>query len=476
MSNAFDVIVIGAGPGGYVCAIRAAQLGLKTAIVEKRMSDGAKDATLGGTCLNVGCIPSKALLDSSEHFYNATHHFKEHGIILKDKPGVDMPNMLKRKAGIVKNLTGGIGYLMKKNKITVLSGHGRLGADENTVIVTDADGGDQSYTAKDVVLAMGSVPVELPFLPFDGEHIISSTEALELDAVPEKLLVVGGGVIGLELGSVYARLGAEVTVVEFMDNIAAGFEDEFAKGLQKCLAKIGMKFELGCKVTGAETAGDVTTVHAENKKGEAVSFTANKVLVAVGRRPLSESAGLDAAGVTTDERGRIPVNEHYQTNKPHVYALGDLTAGPMLAHKAEEEGVAVAEIIAGQKGHVDLDLIPGVIYTWPELATVGQSEQVLKEAGRNLKVGRFPFAVNGRAMASGDTDGFVKVVADADTDALLGVTILGPRASDLIAEAVTVMAFGGTAEDIALICHAHPTFSEAVKEAALDALGRVLHS
>ena len=380
MNDTYDVVVIGAGPGGYVSAIRAAQLGLKVAIIEKRGNEGPKagsKAVFGGTCLNVGCIPSKALLDSSEHYHNAVHNFAEHGIKLKESPTIDVSAMLKRQSKIVGNLTGGIDYLMKKNKISTFYGTGSL-IDANNVLVSTEAGETQSLAAKNIILAMGSVPVELPFMPNDGACIVSSTEALRFDEVPKQLVVVGGGVIGLELGSVWARLGSEVTVIEFLDNIAAGYEADVCKALQKSLEAIGMTFHLSTKVTGCTTKNGVATVSAETKDGKPLSFPANKVLIAVGRRPLSESASIENAGVQLDERKRIIVNDKFQTSCPNIYAIGDLVEGPMLAHKAEEEGVAVAENIAGKHGHVDHNLIPKVVYTWPELSSVGKDITELK--------------------------------------------------------------------------------------------------
>ncbi|MDA3959531.1 MAG: dihydrolipoyl dehydrogenase [Planctomycetota bacterium] len=470
----FDLIVIGAGPGGYVCAIRAAQLGLSVAIVEKRAADAKKGPSLGGTCLNVGCIPSKALLDSSERFHDAGHALAAHGIKV-GKPKLDLATMLKRKDKVVSDLTGGIGMLMKKNKITVLAGTGTV-VNGDTAAVTDAAGERTEYGAESIVLAAGSVPIELPFMPFDHERIVSSDQAINFPEVPNKLVVVGGGVIGLELGQVWARLGAEVTVVEFLDRIAPGFDLDVTKQLQRSLSKLGITFQLSTKVTGATVTKTGVTVATEDSAGTALSLEADRVLVAVGRRPCSETLGLEAAGVALTAKGRVQVDHDFQTNVPGVYAIGDLIDGPMLAHKAEEDGVALAEKLAGKPGHVDYDLIPGVVYTHPELATIGLGIDAAKERGIAVKTGSFSFMANGRAKAADDTTGLVRIVADATTDKLLGCTILGPRASDLIMEAGTIMAFGGSAEDLALICHAHPTFSEAVKEAALDSQGRVIHS
>ena len=471
--SSFDLIVIGAGPGGYVCAIRAAQLGMKVAIVEMRGSDG-KAPLLGGTCLNVGCIPSKALLDSSEHFYMARDHFAEHGIKV-GTPKIDVPAMMKRKEGVVGALVGGIAGLMKKNKVTVISGRGEV-VGTGSVKVTAADGSTSGYNAKHIVLAMGSTPIEIPSLAVDGENIVTSDHAIAFDKVPKKLVVVGGGVIGLELGSVWARLGAEVDVVEFLPQICPFLDGDVAKTLQRTLAKQGLKFHLSTKVTASEVTKKGTKLTAENAKGEAVTFEADKVLVCVGRRPVIESAGLDSAGIALTERKRVQVDGNFKTSLEGVYAIGDLIDGPMLAHKAEEEGVAIAEILAGHANTLDHHLIPNVVYTEPEVATVGITEAQAKEQGKAINIGKFNFAANGRARAASATDGFVKIIADKETDKILGAAIIGARASDLLAEIVAVMAFGGASEDIARICHSHPTFSEAVKEAALDTLGRVLHS
>ncbi|MBA2479777.1 MAG: dihydrolipoyl dehydrogenase [Planctomycetes bacterium] len=465
----FDLIIVGSGPGGYVCAIRAAQLGLSVAIVEKR-ADGGKPR-LGGTCLNVGCIPSKALLDSSEHFTNATKHFADHGIDV-GKPAIDVARMMKRKDKVVGSLVDGIAFLMKKNRVTVLSGTGRL-ISAGVVDVTAADGTTERHQAKHVVLAMGSVPVALPFLTYDGSTIVSSDQAIAFDRVPEKLLVVGGGVIGLELGSVWARLGSDVTVIEFLPQICPFLDADVARELQKVLTRQGLKFHLETKVSGVEMRGGKPTLVASDSAGKAMSFPGDKVLVSVGRRPFSD--GLEQAGIALDERKRVKTDHDFRTNLPGVYAIGDLIAGPMLAHKAEEEGIALAELLAGQKNVIDHALIPNVVYTWPEVATIGITEADARSQKREVRVGRFAFAANGRAKAAGDTDGFVKIIADAKTDRVLGAAILGPRASDLLAEITAVMAFGGSSEDIARTCHAHPTFSEAVKEAALDCLGRVIH-
>ena len=480
MSNSntktFDVIVIGAGPGGYVAAIRAAQLGMKTAIIEKRN-------TLGGTCLNIGCIPSKALLDSSEFFARAKHEGSEHGVVSKEL-SLDLAAMQKRKDGVVEKLVSGVSTLMKKNKITVFSGTGRLekagggdGTPPHPVVVTADNGEETRLEGANVVIASGSVPQELPFLPFDGERIVSSTEALAFDTVPKKLLVVGAGAIGLELGSVWARLGAEVDVIEILPEILAGWDSATAKAVRRELSKQGLTFNLETKVTGVDTSKKKqVTLEAESKDGTAVKFEGDKVLVAVGRRPYAESLGLEAAGVEMEENGRrINIDEHFETSVPGVYAIGDVVRGAMLAHKAEDEGVAVAETIAGKPGHVNYDAIPNVVYTWPEVAAVGKSEDELKEEGHSYRKGQFPFAANGRALGMGAPAGFVKIMADSETDRVLGATIVGPYASDLISEIVTVVEFGGSSEDIARTVHAHPTLPEAVREAALAVDKRSIH-
>ncbi len=465
----FDLIVIGAGPGGYVCAIRAAQLGMKVAIVEKRAVGGKP--RLGGTCLNVGCIPSKALLDSSEHFTNATKHFAAHGIEV-GKPSIDVARMMKRKDQVVGSLVDGVSFLMKKNGITVLVGTGSTQG-RGAVTVTGADGVATGHAAKHIVLAMGSVPIELPFLRYDGKAVVSSDQAIAFERVPGKLLVVGGGVIGLELGSVWSRLGAQVTVIEFLPQICPFLDADVAKELTKVLTKQGLAFHLETKVTGVQLTDGKPTLTATDKAGKALTFAGDAVLVSVGRRPLSD--GLEAAGFALDEKKRVKIDLDFRTNIPGVYAIGDLVPGPMLAHKAEEEGVALAEVLAGQSNTLDHHLIPNVVYTWPEVATVGMTESDAQAKGIAVRIGRYPFGPNGRAKAAGEPDGFVKILADAKTDKVLGAAIIGPRASDLLAEITAVMAFGGASEDIARTCHAHPTFSEAVKEAALDCLGRVLH-
>lgn len=465
----YDVVVIGSGPGGYVSAIRCAQLGLKTAVIEKYN-------TFGGTCLNVGCIPSKALLDSSEHFHNAAHTFTTHGIELKDL-AVNMPQMIARKNDVVAQNTAGITYLFKKNKIDSFEGLGSF-VDKNTIKITKNDGSSEQITAKNVIIATGSKPTSLPFLPIDKKRIITSTEALNITEVPKHIVVIGGGVIGLELGSVYARLGAKVSVVEFLPSIIATMDAGLGKELQRVLKKsLGMEFFMNHKVTGASVEGETVKVTADNAKGEQVKFEADYCIVAVGRTAYTEGLGLENIGIKAEERdNKIPVNEHLETTVPGVYAIGDVIKGAMLAHKAEDEGVYVAERIVGQKPHINYNLIPGVVYTWPEVASVGYTEEQLKTNGTKYKAGSFPFKASGRAKASMDTDGFVKVLADANTDEILGVHIIGPRAADMIAEAVVAMEFRASAEDIARICHAHPTYTEALKEAAMAATeNRAIH-
>ncbi|MFN5335641.1 MAG: dihydrolipoyl dehydrogenase [Bacteroidota bacterium] len=463
----YDVIVIGSGPGGYVAAIRAAQLGMKTALVEKY-------STLGGTCLNVGCIPSKALLDSSEHYHNAAHTFTTHGISLKDL-SVNLPQMIARKDEVVTQNVEGIQFLMKKNKVEVHQGLGSF-VDAHTIQVTKADGSATNIQGKNIILATGSKPASLPFITLDKKRIITSTEALKMKEIPKHLIVIGGGVIGMELGSVYGRLGAKVSVVEYMDSIIPTMDSSMGKELQKSLKKLGFEFYLGHKVTAVQNQGKTVEVQAENKKGETVTLSGDYVLVSIGRKPYTEGLKLDAAGVALTDRGQIQVNDHLQTNVPHIYAIGDVVRGAMLAHKAEEEGVFVAETIAGQKPHINYLLIPGVVYTWPEVASVGYTEEQLKEQGKSYKVGKFPFMASGRARASMDTDGLVKVLADANTDEILGVHMIGPRTADMIAEAVVAMEFRASAEDIARMSHAHPTYTEAFKEACLAATeNRALH-
>ena len=464
----YDVIVIGSGPGGYVAAIRCAQLGFKTAIVEKYN-------TLGGTCLNVGCIPSKALLDSSEHYHNAAHAFKTHGINL-DNLSIDFGQMIKRKEEVVTANTSGIAFLMKKNKIDVHTGVGSF-KDKNTITVTAADKSTKEITGKNVIIATGSKPSSLPFLKIDKKRIITSTEALTLKEVPKHLVLIGGGVIGLELGSVYARLGAKVSVIEYMDSIIPTMDRGLGRELQKVLQKLGMEFYLGHKVTGASVKGKEVTVTFDTPKGEQKELKGDYCLVAVGRVAYTDGLGLENIGITVEERGRkITVNEHLETSVKGVYAIGDVIKGAMLAHKAEDEGTLVAEQLAGQKPHINYNLIPGVVYTWPEVASVGETEEQLKEKGTKYKTGSFPFKASGRARASGDLDGFVKVLADAATDEILGVHMIGPRAADMIAEAVIAMEYRASAEDVTRASHAHPTFTEAMREACLAATeNRAIH-
>ena len=461
MTEQFDVIIIGAGPGGYVAAIRAAQLGLKVACVEK-------EKTLGGTCLNVGCIPSKALLESSEKFEDANVHFAEHGI--DAKVSLNLKQMLARKLDVVDKLTKGIEGLFKKNKVTWLKGTGVItGKNEVTV-------GTEKYATKNIVIATGSEVSPLPGVEVDEKKIVSSTGALSLEAVPKHLVVIGAGVIGLELGSVWRRLGAKVTVLEYLDRVTPGIDNEIAKQFQKMLEKQGFEFKLGVKVGGAKAAkSGVEVQFTPVAGGDAETITADVVLLATGRRAYTQGLGLENVGLATNKRGQVDVNAHWQTSVPSIYAIGDVIAGPMLAHKAEDEGVAVMEYIAGQKPHINYNLIPGVVYTHPELATVGKTEEELKAAGVNYKVGKFPFLANSRARATGQTEGQVKILADAKTDEVLGVHIIGPQAGNMIHEACIAMEFGASAEDIARTCHAHPTYNEAVKEAALAAGGRVIH-
>ena len=453
----YDLIVIGSGPGGYIAAIRASQLGKKVAIIEKY-------TTLGGTCLNVGCIPSKALLDSSHHYYDAVKHFEEHGIVI-DTPKIDFSKMIDRKAKVVEQTTGGIKYLMDKNNIDVYEGLGSF-VDATHVKVTKTDGSEEVIEGKNTIIATGSKPGSLPFITIDKERIITSTEALKLKEIPKNLLVIGGGVIGLELGSVYSRLGSEVTVIEYMDKIVPGMDVDVSKELQKVLKKQGVTFNVSHGVSSVERKGDEIIVKATNKKGAEVEFKGDYCLVSVGRRPYTEGLGLENVGVKVNERGQIEINDHLQTNVPNIYAIGDVVKGAMLAHKAEEEGVVAAEIIAGQKPHIDYNLIPGIVYTWPEVAAGGKTEQELKEAGVNYKSGKFSMRALGRSRASGDIDGFVKVLADANTDEVLGVHMVGARVADLIMEAAVAMEYRASAEDLARICHGHPTYSEAMKEAA----------
>ncbi len=463
----FDVSIIGSGPGGYVAAIRCAQLGMKTALIERY-------SALGGTCLNVGCIPSKALLDSSEHYYNAAHTFTEHGIEIKDLK-VNLTQMVNRKRAVVKQTSEGINFLMKKNKITVFNGHGSF-VSKNTLEITGADGKKTQIEAAKIIIATGSKPMSLPGIEIDKKRIITSTEALELTEIPKHMIIIGGGVIGLELGSVYARLGAKISVLEFTGGIISTMDSSLGKELMKCLKKLGFEFYLNHKVTGAVSKGKEVTVTADNAKGEKIELKGDYCLVSVGRKPYTDNLGLDKAGVKVDSRGKIETNNQLQTNVEGIYAIGDVIKGAMLAHKAEDEGTFTAEIIAGQKPHIDYNLIPGVVYTWPEVASVGLTEEQLIEQGRKYKTGSFPFKASGRARASMDTDGFIKVLADEITDEILGVHMIGPRAADMIAEAVTAMEFRASAEDISRMSHAHPTYTEVFKEACLDATAkRPLH-
>ena len=466
--NQYDVAIIGSGPGGYVSAIRCAQLGMKTAIIEKY-------PTLGGTCLNVGCIPSKALLDSSHHYADAINHFEEHGIEIPGEVKVNLEQMIARKQGVVDQTTKGIQFLMDKNKIDVYEGVGSF-KDATHVNIKKNDGKTETIEAKKIIIATGSKPASLPFINIDKERIITSTEALKLKEVPKHMIVIGGGVIGLELGQVYSRLGAEVTVVEYMDRIIPGMDGALSKELMKVLKKQKINFALSHKVKSVERKGDKITVKADDKKGAEVVFEGDYCLVSVGRKPYTDGLNLEAAGVKMDDRGRVEVDGHLKTNVDNIYAIGDVVKGAMLAHKAEEEGTLVAEQLAGQKPHIDYNLIPGVVYTWPEVAAVGKTEEELKEAGIAYKVGQFPMRALGRARASMDIDGFVKILADKSTDEVLGVHMIGARCADLITEAVTAMEFRASAEDISRMSHAHPTYAEAVKEAALAATDdRSLH-
>ncbi len=463
----YDVTIIGSGPGGYVAAIRCAQLGFKTAIIEKY-------ATLGGTCLNVGCIPSKALLASSHH-YEELQHFAEHGIEVSGKVKVNLAKMIERKQQVVDQTCGGVKFLMDKNKITVYEGVGSF-EDATHIKITKTDGSAEVIETKYAIIATGSKPSTLPFISLDKERVITSTEALSLTEVPKHLVIIGGGVIGIELGQVYLRLGAQVSVVEFMDRIIPGMDGALSKELTKVLKKQGMKFYTSHKVKEVTRKGKAVTVKADDAKGNEVALEGDYCLVAVGRRPYTDGLAAEKAGVKLTERGQVEVNTHLQTNVPTIFAIGDVVKGAMLAHKAEEEGVMVAEYLAGQKPHIDYNLIPGVVYTWPEVAAVGKTEEQLKEAGVAYKSGSFPFKALGRARAGGDTDGFVKILADAATDEVLGIHMIGARCADLIAEAVTAMEFRASAEDISRMSHAHPTFAEAVKEAALAATdNRALH-
>ena len=463
----FDVVVIGSGPGGYVSAIRCAQLGFKTAIVEKYN-------TLGGTCLNVGCIPSKAWLDSSEKFHELNHSFEDHGIEAKSVK-LNMKKMSSRVADVVSGICGGVDYLMKKNKITVITGHGSF-KDDKTLTVTN-DNVSKDVSSKRFIIATGSKPATLPGIEIDKKRVITSTEALKMETLPKSLVVIGGGVIGLEMGSVFSRLGSQVSVVEYAPSIIAGMDADLGKELQKVLKKKGMDFYTNHAVQSAVSDGTkVKIVAKSNKNAKEVIFESEYCLVAVGRRPYTHSLGLENIGITLDERGRIPTNDHKQTTHSHIYAIGDVTAGAMLAHKAEEEGVYVAEHMKGEKPHINYNLIPGVVYTWPEVAAVGLTEKQLKDQGIKAKKGVFPFKASGRAKASNESDGFIKVLAHPETDEILGVHMIGPRCADLITEAVVAMEYKASAEDIARICHAHPTYSESFKEAALAATeNRAIH-
>ena len=467
--SSYDLIVIGTGPGGYVCAIKAAQLGLKTAVVEKR-------ATLGGTCLNIGCIPSKALLHASEVFDHAGHQFAELGVDL-ETPKLNLPNMMKHKEAVIKSNVDGVAFLMKKNKIDTYTGTGSIAA-AGKVTVTADDGSKQDLETKNIVIATGSDVAGIPGVDVDIDEkvIVSSTGALELEKVPGKMVVVGGGVIGLELGSVWSRLGADVTVVEYLDTILGGMDKDVSKQFKKIMEKQGVKFELGAKVTGVKKADSGGTVTFEPVKGgDAKSIGADIVLIATGRKPYTDNLGLKEAGVAMDDRGRVEIDDHFQTSVKGIYAIGDVVRGAMLAHKAEDEGVAVAEILSGQAGHVNYDVIPGVVYTQPEVASVGKTEEELKAAGVAYRAGKFPFSANGRARAMLAPDGFVKVLADKATDRVLGVHIIGLGAGEMIHEAAVLMEFGGSSEDLGRTCHAHPTMSEAVKEAAMATFAKPIH-
>ena len=463
----FDVVVIGSGPGGYVAAIRCAQLGLKTAIIEKYNS-------LGGTCLNVGCIPSKALLDSSHHYHNAIHNFEKHGIDIKEVK-VNFKQMIDRKNEVVEQTSGGINFLMDKNKVDIFQGIGSF-KDATHINIASAEGNLETIEAKHTIIATGSKPSSLPFIKIDKKRVITSTEALCLKEIPKHLIVIGGGVIGLELGSVYKRLGADVSVIEFMPKIIPTMDDMLAKELQKALKKQGVKFYTDHKVTSVKTGSKEVILTVDDKKGNPVEFKGDYCLVSVGRKAYTKGLGLENAGVKSNDMGQVETNDHLQTNIHHIYAIGDVVKGAMLAHKAEEEGTMVAELIAGQKPHINYNLIPGVVYTWPEVATVGKTETQLKDAGIEYKVGSFPMRALGRARASMDIEGQVKVLADAKTDEILGVHMIGARAADMIAEAVVAMEYRASSEDIARMSHAHPTFTEAIKEACLAVDGRAIHS
>ncbi|MBE2206631.1 MAG: dihydrolipoyl dehydrogenase [Saprospiraceae bacterium] len=464
----FDVTVIGSGPGGYVAAIRAAQLGLKTAIIERYN-------TLGGTCLNVGCIPSKALLDSSEHYHNAHEKFSQHGILLSNLQ-VDMPQMIRRKNEVVDQTVKGLDFLMKKNKIEVFRGHGAF-LGPNRIQITAADGAVTEIETDKTIIATGSKPITPPAFNYDKKRVITSTEALNIEQVPSRMVIIGGGVIGLELGSVFGRLGAKIDVVEFLDRIIPTMDGDCSKELMRSLKKVNMNFHLRHAVTSVKATDTGVEVEVQKRDSEEkFTIEADYCLVAIGRRPYTDGLGLDKAGVQLDDKGRVLVNDHLETNVPGIYAIGDVIRGAMLAHKAEEEGVLVAETIAGQKPHIDYNLIPGVVYTWPEVAAVGRTEEQLKEEGIPYKSGKFPFKALGRARASTDVDGMVKVLSHKDTDEILGVHIVGPRAADMIAEGVALMEFRASAEDAARMSHAHPTYTEAFKEAALAATAnRAIH-
>lgn len=465
--NKYDVAIIGSGPGGYVAAIRCAQLGLKTVLIEKYN-------TLGGTCLNVGCIPSKALLDSSHHYYDATKHFATHGIEVSGLK-INFKQMIARKSEVVSITSGGINFLMDKNKVTVLQGIGSF-ADATHITISKTDGTSEKIEASNIIIATGSKPAMLPFINMDKKRIITSTEALSLTEIPKHLIVIGGGVIGLELGSVYSRLGAEVSVIEYMPTITPGMDAMLSKELQKSLKKQGLKFYTGHKVTSVVSNQKEVVVVAEDKKGNPVEFKGDYALISVGRKPYTDGLGLENIGIKVNEKGQIETNKQLQTNVTNIYAIGDVVKGAMLAHKAEEEGMMVAELIAGQKPHIDYNLIPNVVYTWPEVAAVGKTEEQLKEAGLNYKSGTFAMRALGRARASMDTDGMIKVLADAKTDEILGVHMIGARAADMIAEAVIAMEFRASSEDIARSSHAHPTYTEAFKEACLAVNDRSIHS
>lgn len=458
----YDVTVIGSGPGGYIAAIRCAQLGMKTAIIEKYPA-------LGGTCLNVGCIPSKAMLDSSEHYHKAVHEFEEHGIKAGEYQ-VDLAQMVKRKQSVVDQTTGGISYLMKKNKIDTYTGVGEF-QDKNTIVVSSAEGDRVTLTSKYVIIATGSKPASLPFIKLDKKRVITSTEALEITKLPKHMIIMGGGVIGLELGSVFARLGTKITVVELMISIIPTMDGTMGKELHKVLKKLGFEFLLGHKVTAVKNTGRQVTVTVEDKSGDVKQLKGDYCLVSIGRRPYTEGLGLENVGINTDQQGRIVIDHHLKTSVDNIYAIGDVVKGAMLAHKAEEEGVLVAEQLAGQKPHINYLLIPGVVYTWPEVASVGHTEEALKEENIPYKKGSFPFKASARARASMDIDGLVKVLAHQQTDEILGVHIIGPRAADMIGEAVVAMEYRASAEDISRMSHAHPTFLEALKEACLAATG-----